>query len=1143
MQRAFELFDAAGYDVVWGILESDLHGVPQTRTRLYYVAIKRGLGIVCDLPARIASLRGGQRAKLSDCWGEGFHFVYPHSRDKKGHDGKAQEVHHNDRALRTLRASASSLPPAAAAYGRPVLDAGPFTRSTILTAGDLLHAAGLPPLLIVPHRRRELFQVIANAVVPMSAQIALSSIGFPAAPTVSEDSKDHLSCSCTIESWEPCVLSLRRLGQAARGITHTIGVTTDTYWSSFDFGDFCRAALSGRRQARSTLRGHRIILMAVGWTPAQVAEAVEACEALFPVEATKLPAVEGAAAVLIVPEARYLRASAMRGGASGIRLRAARHFLWTCQHGSVSEEVDAWLYAPRAAVPRESVASMAGVRRALRAQLSRSLASGERIDNLRVAVEEAARVPPHFGVVPDCSTAQSVASADPYFDIEKEYDDAEPVCICGICDDIAVEAGAALPRRRAETEPGVSAHTEAQTKEAEGIYKGACDLDPYAIDVLHLEHCELCQAAVAQRAEEERAKGRDHPHPKVHRKVLHSAACYMRLFFVRAFFGFLWVCAGWADGNVRSMKLEHRWPEGPLPDLDPRRGRRPPYVHHESVFADEKHRQAYVRGMKKWYAVRGMVVPLEGVPPEPELHPQWRPPWVIPQKVVLKAKDLYKEALTKDPAKARCVCALNINHNDYFRSTRFRYTAVEYFADQLEVGDYISLVDISSFYLRLPFARRMLRYFAFADAFPDGRPKWGVHSRLPFGASLSPFYSPIVSAEALDILRGRGRAAYRRYRKLSRRLKARLSAREREFALWGKECKGCAYVDDIALGGTTKAQTAAAVRELVQILLRMGLPAVDKDLTWEPKQRQKFLGIWFDTRKEHPASSDDFVIELSIDVEYKEYLQAQVAAALADEELEEMPVPSLVGCLGWAATVMVGGSAYLCALREFEALQKKVRRSTAGWNFAARRNAKKRIAELLPEVRSDLRWWAAKLVDDSWSGSRVLTKQLATPIAIKSDASGEFGAGFHQLDVEDPVWACWPWSAEQRLLYKDDMVAKELDPLVQAVRCHGAKWRGKLLNVATDSTGVVYAINAGRAKSHSARQLMRDVADLLQEYDIDIAAQWVPRELNVVADLLSRQLTLEQALEQSGVVIAKFAATGDYEAALMAAVPSALAGA
>ena len=79
---------------------------------------------------------------------------------------------------------------------------------------------------------------------------------------------------------------------------------------------------------------------------------------------------------------------------------------------------------------------MAGVRRALRAQLSRALQAGERIDNLRVAVDEACEVPPHFGVVPDCSTAASVAAADPYYDSEKEFDDAEPVCCSGILDEI-----------------------------------------------------------------------------------------------------------------------------------------------------------------------------------------------------------------------------------------------------------------------------------------------------------------------------------------------------------------------------------------------------------------------------------------------------------------------------------------------------------------------------------------------------------------------------------------------------------------------------------------------------------------------------------------------------------------------------------
>jgi hypothetical protein len=102
-----------------------------------------------------------------------------------------------------------------------------------------------------------------------------------------------------------------------------------------------------------------------------------------------------------------------------------------------------------------------------------------------------------------------------------------------------------------------------------------------------------------------------------------------------------------------------------------------------------------------------------------------------------------------------------------------------------------------------------------------------------------------------------------RARKLAKRLKnrsfrRRMSAHQTALAKWGLSCKGCAYVDDIALAGKTKAQSAAAVSELVKILFRMGLPAVDKDLMWEPKQRQKFLGVYFDTRKEHPLGSGNY---------------------------------------------------------------------------------------------------------------------------------------------------------------------------------------------------------------------------------------------------------------------------------------------
>ena len=66
---------------------------------------------------------------------------------------------------------------------------------------------------------------------------------------------------------------------------------------------------------------------------------------------------------------------------------------------------------------------------------------------------------------------------------------------------------------------------------------------------------------------------------------------------------------------------------------------------------------------------------------------------------------------------------------------------------------------------------------------------------------------------------------------------------------------------------------------------------------------------------------------------------------------------------------------------------------------------------------------------------------------------------------------------------------------------------------------------------------MRRLADALQEFEIDIVAQWVPRELNVVADLLSRQVPLADALRQAQVVLTQAAETGDYLSALDAACP------
>ena len=106
----------------------------------------------------------------------------------------------------------------------------------------------------------------------------------------------------------------------------------------------------------------------------------------------------------------------------------------------------------------------------------------------------------------------------------------------------------------------------------------------------------------------------------------------------------------------------------------------------------------------------------------------------------------------------------------------------------------------------------------------------------------------------------------------------------------------------------------------------------------------------------------------------------------------------------------------------------------------------------------------------------------------------------------------WRWTAQQLREWQHDMVAKELYPLVQFIIKHGRKYPGRLIKVGTDNTGAVFSINAGGARTSKARDLMRDFADALCEYDIDVVACWVPRELNVVADLLSRMIPLDVAL-------------------------------
>ena len=619
----------------------------------------------------------------------------------------------------------------------------------------------------------------------------------------------------------------------------------------------------------------------------------------------------------------------------------------------------------------------------------------------------------------------------------------------------------------------------------------------------------------------------------VARPVLHSAACWFSLLFLRLYFGVLWTIDGYQTSSPHSSRMEELYPRGLLPDGH-RPGEKLLPLHGPGIAEDPVLAAAYRRGMDKWRAVPGLCVPCVDLPPKgEELPPDWRPPWCIYQKVVLKEKDVYKSRFTKKDPKARCVCDLR-QTNAYWRDGSMRYTGHEHFAAQVGVGDYISVVDISSFYLQLPLAEKMYRYFSFKDLFMEGREAWGTHTRLPFGAGLSPYYACQVSAFALDALKAQGRAAARRmadWEKRPRRQSRRgrgASFPDAAFARWGAHCKATAYVDDIALAGPDAEATRAAVQRLVALLNRLQIPAKDKELSWEPRQKQDFLGMQFNTMSERAGDGTAPCVEISLTADYRKYLQHQVSAVLERGSFEAATMASLIGCLGWAASVMVGGKTRLCSLYELKSLMKggKRRRVPGGLTEKeAKVRAIKRsrsFAKTQREALCDLGWWSRHLASASWTGSRAVNWSDERPVVFCSDASGDLGWGFHRMtpdggiDVDAPrgqYWDSAEWTTTQAREWEGNMLVKEMYPLVAAARRDAKNWRGRKVVFGVDNTGVVFGVLAGRVHCYRTRALMRELGDLMQQHQFELFTQWVPRELNVVADTLSRQRSLREAVD------------------------------
>ena len=123
---------------------------------------------------------------------------------------------------------------------------------------------------------------------------------------------------------------------------------------------------------------------------------------------------------------------------------------------------------------------------------------------------------------------------------------------------------------------------------------------------------------------------------------------------------------------------------------------------------------------------------------------------------------------------------------------------------------------------------------------------------------------------------------------------------------------------------------------------------------------------------------------------------------------------------------------------------------------------------------------------------------------VRSDAGEPSGGAYWDGRAVHHVWS----AAE--VGFNSDR--KELKTVLFAARAGASSWRGKRVLFCTDNIGVFHQLLKGRAnKSADAQEFLAEIFELSDKHEFYVQPVWIPREVNTVADELSKCTTGREA--------------------------------
>ena len=285
------------------------------------------------------------------------------------------------------------------------------------------------------------------------------------------------------------------------------------------------------------------------------------------------------------------------------------------------------------------------------------------------------------------------------------------------------------------------------------------------------------------------------------------------------------------------------------------------------------------------------------------------------------------------------------------------------------------------------------------------------------------------------------------------------------------KCAVYQYIDDWLFMSRDRAVVAWATREFVRLCIRLGLMVNLEKSVLHPARRLVHLGMLWDFEEATIRPSDKRIDDI-VDVAARMSVASRFPLQL---------IESLMGKLVSVETAVPFGR---LNYRAFQRLL--VRELKFGRSF--------RWVKLPEEVRDNLRWWASR-------PNLTMSKSVRSPspvMVIHTDAStAGWGA------TADGATLKGVWSLQEKTLHINLL---EMIAVKNTILSWSSVLKSKVICFRIDNVSVVYYLNKqGGTRSAALCREAEAVLRLAQSLNITIQASHIRGDLNVLADMMSRE--------------------------------------